>query len=215
VITMYLCFLAGGAVLPILSFLFGSFGNGTDVDVDIGADLDMNADIGVDMETGIDIGTNIDTGADIDVGEGVGNTFSIGLLPTSLMSLSALAITFGAVGGVMSFTGKGKALTFVVAVITGYLASVIIQTILKTLKKAQKESDGINENELMLYDGKVVDTILPGQLGSVSFTTLKKVLVSYPARCSDENLKLETGKIVKVIEINNGIFLVEPKNKYE
>ena len=131
------------------------------------------------------------------------------------MSLSALAITFGAVGSVMTMTGRGSILTFVVAAITGYIAAVIVQTIIKTLKKIQKRNYGINENELLMYDGKVVDTILPGQLGTVSFTTLKDVHVSYPARCADEMLKLETGRLVKALEVNNGIFTVEPKNKYE
>ena len=115
----------------------------------------------------------------------------------------------------MSYSEKGKIITFIVALFTGYIASVIVQTIVKTLKKIQKRNYGIDENELLLYDGKVVDTILPGQLGTVSFTTLKDILVSYPARCSDEGLKLETGKIVKAKEIKNGIFIVEPKNKYE
>jgi len=68
---------------------------------------------------------------------------------------------------------------------------------------------------LLLYDGKIVDTILPGQLGSVSFTTLSNVLVTYPARCADESLKLASGKVVKVIDKKNGVFIVEPKNKYE
>jgi hypothetical protein len=195
VITLYLCFLAGGAVLPILSALFGFLGDGMDADID--ADLD------------------VEVGADIDPGLEVDTMFSIGLLPSSLMALSALAITFGAVGAIMSIAGKGKVITFVIALIAGYIASVFIQTIVKTLKKIQKRNVGIDENELLLYDGKVVDTILPGQLGTVSFVTLQEVRVSYPAKCSDAGLKLETGKIVKAIEIKDGIFIVEPKNKYE
>lgn len=242
-VTMYLCFLAGGAVLPIISFIFGAFGDGADVDVDTDVDIGTGVDIGTDLDvdTGVDIGADVDVDTDMDIdtdvdagvvadisttadlnmetgsdlGTGADTVFSIGLLPTSLMSLSALAITFGAVGGVMSLTGKGKIITFVAALIAGYLASVVVQTIVKTLKNIQKGNTGINENELMLYDGKIVDTILPGQLGSVSFTTLKNVMVSYPAKCSDESLKLETGRIVKVKEMKNGIFLVEPKNKYE
>jgi hypothetical protein len=192
---MYLCFLAGGAVLPIISALFGFLGDGIDADVD--ADVD------------VEVGTDIDPGLEVDT------MFSIGLLPSSLMAISALAITFGAVGAIMSITGKGKIITLVIALIAGYIASVVIQTIVKSLKKVQKRNVGIDENELLLYDGKVVDTILPGQLGTVSFVTLQGVRVSYPAKCSNEGLKLETGKIVKAIEIKDGIFIVEPKNKYE
>ncbi len=207
-VTIYLCFLAGGAVLPFLSVLIGSLGGSSDVDADVDLDTDLMLDS--DIDTGADMGSVAD-GLELDTGAGL----SIGLLPTSLMSLSALAIIFGAVGSVMTMSGRGNILTFVVAAITGYIAAVIVQTIIKTLKKIQKRHYGINENELLMYDGKVVDTILPGQLGTVSFTTLKDVHVSYPARCTDGLIKLETGRLVKAIEVNNGIFTVEPKNKYE
>ncbi|MGB8453137.1 MAG: hypothetical protein WCD89_12515 [Anaerocolumna sp.] len=204
-ITIYLCFLAGGAVLPFVSFILGSLSDG--IDTDVNADVDMH----VDMDTHVDL----DTHADLDIGTDANSIFSIGLIPSSLMSLSALAITFGAVGGIMSYDGKGKGITLAAASIAGYIASVIVQTIIKTLKRVQKNSYGIDENELLLYDGKVVDTILPGQLGTVSFTTLKDVMVSYPAKCIDKNVRLETGKIVKAVELKDGIFIVEAKNKYE
>jgi hypothetical protein len=206
-VTIYLCFLAGGAVLPVLSVLLGSLGGGSDVDADVGVDTDLDLD--TDLDTEAVMGSA--DGPELDTGSGL----SIGLLPTSLMSLSALALIFGAVGSVMTMTGRGNILTFVVAAITGYIAAVIVQTIIKTLKKIQKRNYGVNENELLMYDGMVVETILPGQLGTVSFNTLKDVHVSYPARCADEKLRLETGRHVKALEINNGIFTVEPKNKYE
>lgn len=226
-LTMYLCFLAGGAVLPVISFIFGALGDGADVnvDTDLDMDLDMDLDVDVDMDVDADVGTglNLDAGAgsaspietELDPGSGVDSIFSIGFLPTSLMALSALAITFGAVGGIMTSTGKGETVTLIAAAISGYIASVIVQTIIKTLKRAQGGNNVVDENELMLYDGKVIDTILPGQIGSISFTTLKNVLVSYPAKCSDESLKLEPGRLVRVVEKRNGVFIVEPKNKYE
>lgn len=209
-VTIYLCFLAGGAVLPFLNILLGSLSGGSDTDIDMDTDLDVGGELGdgLDMEAGSD---PLSGGSDLDVG----SALSIGLLPTSLMSLSALAITFGAVGSVMTLTGSNSLLTFVVAAITGYITAVVVQTLIKTLKRIQKRNYGINENELLMYDGKVIDTILPGQLGTVSFYTLKHVHVSYPARCADEQLKLEAGRIVKALEVTNGIVMVEPKNKYE
>jgi len=217
VITIYLCFLAGGAVLPIISFALGFLSNGADTDIDTDVDADFDADADPGADAGPDTGTGADShiSSDIHAGAGGESFFALGLLPTSLLSISALAITFGAVGSLMTIGSIGKYLTFFVAVIVGYAASVIVQTILKSLKKVQTFNNGINENELLLYDGKVVDTILPGQLGTVSFLTLKNVLVSYPARCADQSLRLETGKIVKVLEFKDGIFIVEPKNKYE
>lgn len=209
-ITVYLCFLAGGAVLPLLSVLLGSLGSGSEVDVD--ADVTIDADIDVDGAP--DMGADMDvdfSGQDFDAG----SVLSIGFLPTSLMALSAVAITFGAVGSVMELLDSNSILTFVVAAIAGYLVGVVVQTIIKTLKRIQKRNYGINENELLMYDGKVVDTILPGQLGTVSFHTLGEVHVSYPARCADAKLRLETGRIVKALEVSNGICIVEPKNKYE
>lgn len=224
-LTVYLCFLAGGTVLPLVSFIAGSFGNGADTDLDV----DVNADAGIDVNSGFDTDTDLDVGSGInsdhggdlggdtgiDVSTASDSIVTLGLLPTSLMSVSSLAITFGAVGSIMTFTGKGRVITFVIAVIAGYFASVIVQSIIKSLKKAQTRSSGIDENELMLYDGTIIDTVLPGQLGSVSFVTLKDLRVSYPAKCTDAALRLETGRIVKVKEIQNGVFIVEPKNKYE
>lgn len=215
-LTVYLCFLAGGVVFPFISFIFGFLNN--DVDTDLNADPGADADLGTD--TAMDMGADMDTEADTAIPEinaptDTGSIVSFGLIPTSLMSVSSLAITFGAVGGVMTFAGAGKIITFAVSVFAGYLASVVVQTIIKSLKKAQTRSYGINENELLLYEGTVVDTILPGQLGSVSFVTLKNVRVTYPAKCVSEGLRLETGRVVKAVEIKNGVFVVEPKNKYE
>ncbi|HKL79472.1 MAG TPA: hypothetical protein VJ888_03430 [Mobilitalea sp.] len=230
-ITMYLCFLVGGAVLPFVSTLFGFFSDGVDtdvgadmdVDVDLDVDLDFDVDLNLDVDTGLDLDTGFDADADIDVGSGAdmgngadtGGFLSIGLFPSSLMSLSAMAITFGAVGAIRSYGEKGVIITLVIALIAGYVASVIVQSLIKTLRKVQKRNDCASENEIVLYDGKVIDTILPGQLGTVSFLTLNNILVSYPAKCKDEMLKLETGRIVKAIELKNGVIIIEPKNKYE
>lgn len=218
-ITIYLCFLAGGAVFPLISFLFGFLNN----DVDADMDADPGADFDSDVDSGFDAGSHAGSGAEAgtgvspvaDVSSGFNSLISVGLFPTSLLSVSALAVTFGAVGGIMTLMGAGKIITFALSVLAGYFMSVVVQSLIKSLKKAQTRSSVVNENELLLYDGTVVDTILPGQLGSVSFVTLKNVRVSYPAKCVLEDLRLEAGKIVRVVEIKNGVFIVEPKNKYE
>jgi hypothetical protein len=224
VLTLYLCFLAGGIVFPLISFLFGFLGNDVDADVDTGIDVDtdIDMDMDLDMDLDADVSADFDADADIDApvhldtaSDAEAPILSLGLLPTSFWSLSALAVAFGAVGAVMTLTDRGTIITFIVSAVVGYFSSVIVQSIIRTLKKAQTRSSGINENELLLYDGKIIDTVLPGQLGTVSFVTLTNVLVSYPARCLDPEMKLETGRIVKVIEYKNGIFIVEPKNKYE
>lgn len=229
-LTLYICFLAGGAVLPVISFILGFVNNLTDADVDVDTDIDVDTDLDLDMDADIDISTDLDADADLDLdadpdadmdtdmvvgSELIESAFTLALFPTSLMSLSTLAIVFGAIGSIMTLTGKGAILSFIIAVISGYLASITVQTILKTLKRVQTRNSAINENELMLYDGTVVDTILPGQMGSVSFVSLSNIRVNYPSRCADESLKLSTGRAVKVKEIKNGIMIVEPKNKYE
>ncbi len=247
-LTVYLCFLAGGAVLPLISFAFGFLGNGADADagvdfdtpdVSVDAGIDVGFDTGIDtgidagFDTGIDAGLDAGTGADIDPvfqadldpgmalgtagdpGQGIGDMIAIGLLPTSSMALSALAVVFGAIGSILTYKGTGNIITFIAAIVFGYVAAVIVQSLIKTLKRIQVDNTGVDEKELLLYEGTVVDTILPGQLGTVSFVTLKNIRVSYPAKCADEQLRLPTGRTVKVLEIKNGIFIVEPKNKYE
>lgn len=252
-LTFYLCFLAGGLVLPVLNLIMGFLSNDLDTDVDtdidvdadididldgevdlhigsemsadsdfdIGSDLDVNSDLDTDFDTDMDrieAPTTVQTNTDVNTGINFNpdqHMFSLSLLPSSLLSISALAITFGATGAVMTLGDVGWLLTIIISTIFGYICSIIIQSIIKTLKKVQTRSYGINENELLLYDGTVVDTILPGQLGSVSFLTLKNVRVSYPAKCADANMKIEAGRIIKAKEFKNGIFIVEPKNKYE
>lgn len=213
----YLCFLAGGFVIPLISVIAGFISDGadtdvsTDIDVDVDIDMDMDADLSADASFDSEMDVHTDMSTDVS-GDGI---LTIGFLPTSLMAISALAIMFGAVGAIMSYTGKGKVITFILSLVVGYVASVVIQTIVKTLKKVQTRNYGISERELLLYDGKVVDTILPGQLGTVSFTTLKNVSVSFPARCEDSSLRLPSGKIVKPTDLKDGIVIVKPKNKYE
>ncbi len=219
--TFYLCFLAGGAVLPFISFAFGFLGNGSDVDTstefDASADVDMDADLDGTLDGVInsDVSTSTADGIEGDSIQGTNSILALGLLPTSAMALSTLAIVFGAVGSIMTYKGVTGIITFIVSIIIGYVAAVIVQSFIRTLKKIQVENTGVDEEELLLYDGTIVDTILPGQLGTVSFLTLKNIRVSYPARCADEEMRLSTGRVVRVIERKNGIFIVEPKNKYE
>ncbi len=208
---MYLCFLAGGVVLPFLSFAFGFLSDGIGADVDADINTDFGTDIGTDI--GMDASPDVVDVPQVTIESG--SMISVGLLPTSFHALSAFAIIFGAVGAVMTLKSIPTIITLPVGLVSGYLVAVLAQTILQTLKKIQTRNYAVDENELLLYEGVVVDTILPGQLGTVSFLTLEEIRVSYPAICSDETLKLETGKQVKVIEKREGVFIVEPKHKYE
>ncbi len=216
--TVYLCFLAGGAVLPLISFVFGFLGNGTDVDAgtnfDAAPDLNMDVDLNMDMDMDAGFDTAGHPDADLSTGE-IHSILALGLLPASSMALSTLAIVFGMIGSIMTYKGVAGIITLPVAIAAGYVAAVIVQSFINTLKRIQVDNTGVDEKELILYDGTVVDTILPGQLGTVSFLTLKNIRVSYPAKCVDEEIRLPAGRVVRVIEKKNGIFIVEPKNKYE
>lgn len=225
--TLYLCFMAGGAVLPIISAIGGALGGHSDID----ANADVHADIHADVHTDMHIDHHIDIGGHhhIDIGHHDGDVgghsgdidshldsgLAIGLIPTSFIALSALSLVFGTVGELMTIGNKGKILTLVVALVSGYLASVIVQSTIKTLKRLQVRNYGVKENEVLAYDGTIIDTILPGAIGSVSFTTLKGVMVSFPARCVDKEAKVQAGKVVVVKELVDGICYVELKNKYE
>lgn len=229
--TVYLCFLAGGAVLPLISFVFGFLGHGTDVDsgmdFDAAPDLhmdippSMDVDVSMDADTGFgtaghsDLDLSTAAGIDGDPGQGIHSMLALGLLPASSMALSTLAIVLGMIGSIMTYKGVAGIITLPVAIAAGYVAAVIVQSFIKTLRRIQVDNTGIDEKELILYDGTVVDTILPGQLGTVSFLTLKNIRVSYPAKCVDEEIRLPAGRVVRVVEKRNGIFIVEPKNKYE
>lgn len=211
--TVYICFLVGGAIIPLISTILSIFDGHADFDGNIDTEITTDTDIGGvidDVDVGID--SHIDCDCDLHTG---GGGVVLGLFPTSLIALSAVSAFFGLVGTVMSASGYNRVLTIVVSIIVGYIAGVIAQTIIKSLKKIQVRNYGINTNEVLAYDGKVVDTILPGKLGTVSFTTLKGILVSYQAKCIDETKKIEAGKIVRVIELQGNVCIVDLKNKYE
>lgn len=144
-------------------------------------------------------------GLHIDVSINIGGT-GLCLLPLSIQSICAGLLVFGATG-MMLIDGKNRVLCNIIAIAFGYLVSIIVQTLIRKLKKI--ENTTYSTDELLLFDAKVVNTIVVGGFGSVSITTLDGITSSYPAKAKDPTLSIHQDTKVRVLYFEKNIAIVE------
>lgn len=180
-----------GFLIPLITLVFGGLFDGV---------LD-----GIDWLDGI---TSIDLDFGIDVGD-----FDICFLPFSIQSICAGLLVFGAVGKVL----EGGALTTIavtlIAVAVGYVVAVLVQTMIRRLKKV--ENTTYSTDQLLLYDAKVVNTIVKGGFGSISITTNDGITSTYPAKAEDPNAVIRQNSLVNVVEFRNNVAIVVEKDLLE
>ena len=172
---IYLVCMILGIVFPLLNLIFDFFDSTLDV-------LFSNIEF-----------LEID-GADVD----------LWFLPLSANSMFGFLLFFGGSGRLLKFTGKSSIVIFLLACAIGYAAAVIIQSLIRKLKRV--ESPSINVTDLLLYEGKVEHEIAEQGYGSVSFWIHNRV-VTYPARSLDGHRILQEA-IVRVKEIQDQNVLV-------
>lgn len=127
-------------------------------------------------------------------------------LPLSANSIFGFLLFFGGSGRLLKYTGKGNISIFLIACVIGYVAAILIQLLIRKLKKV--ESPSINMTDLLLYEGKVENAIAEKGYGSVSFW-VHDTVVTYPAKSFDGH-KILQGTTVKVKEIQEqNIVVVE------
>lgn len=160
-----------GFVIPLIMFLMGSV-------------LHVFNEFG-DVLEGISDG--------FDFSFEIGDT-CVSFLPLSVHSICAALLVFGTVGKMM-FHGNNLILTNVAAAAGGYLAAVGIQTFINRLKKVDHST--YSTEQLLLFDAKVVNTIIPGGFGSISITTPDGNTRTYPAKCIDSSVRI--GSSAKVV----------------
>ena len=142
---------------------------------------------------------------DVDIGD-----VQLSLLPLSINSICAGLLVFGGIGYLLQ-TGSVMALVWinVIAIASGYLVAVIVQTMIRQLKKV--EHPAYKEKELLLSDAKVINRIPADGLGAVSIELPGSSSVSYPAR-SYNNEMIPQDTPVEVVEITDGIVVARPKD---
>ena len=147
---------------------------------------------------------------DLDIGD-----TSIGLLPLSIHSICAGLLLFGTCGRLI-YRGDNLVLTNVISVAAGYVAAVIVHTFIKKLKKV--ENTTYSKEQLLLFDAKVVNTILPGSFGSISVSTFDGITNSFPAKAEDPHETIRQDEIVSIVRFERNVAIVKIKDlarKYE
>lgn len=134
--------------------------------------------------------------ADFDV------NIDLAFLPLSGVSICTGLITFGGVGYLSRNPWFGGA--------AAYIAAMIIYTIIRRLKKVKNES--MDREELYLCDGKVINTVLPGGLGTVEFDNIKGVSTTYVCRAEDKTMQLKQNTEVVLVDFDGEVAIVRRKD---
>lgn len=125
-------------------------------------------------------------------------------LPISGVSLCTALITFGGMGLLLHnpFIAGGIA----------YIAAMIVQTIIRRLKKVENEA--MNREELYLCDGKIINTVLPGGLGTVEFDNIKGISATFACRTVNREEMLKQNTVVELVDFDGEIAVVKKKDTF-
>lgn len=128
----------------------------------------------------------------------------LAFLPISGVSLCTGLITFGGLG--LLFYNPW------IAGVSAYIAAMIVQTIIRRLKKVDHEA--MNRDELFLCDGKIINTVLPGGLGTVEFDNIKGSSTTFACRAMSKEEMLKQNTVVELVDFEEEIALVRRKDTF-
>lgn len=143
-------------------------------------------------------------GLDFDLSIDIGDT-SICLIPVSMQSICAGLLLFGTVGKIV-FNGENYIMANVAAVLSGYVAAAAVQTLIHRLKKV--DNSPRSQNELLMCDTTITNTIPVGGYGSVSIKTDKGATLSYPAKAQDPSETIRQDTSVHIIYFEKNVAIV-------
>ena len=177
-----------GIVIPLISLILGSISEIIDSIFD-----------------GI---SNIFDGLHLDFSIEIGDA-SICLIPISIQSICAGILIFGG-SGKLIYNGHNLLIANVIAVGGGYLAAVAIQTLIKRLKKAEHTT--YSQEQLLLFDAKVINTIITGGYGSISIKTYDGIASTYPAKALNPKEEIRQDTIVSIVRFERNTAIVKLKD---
>jgi len=178
-----------GITIPLITLLLGSLGDLFEFAFD-GVLQMLDASIGFD--------------ASIDF---AGIDFC--LLPLSVQCLSGGALMFGGVGMLM-YNGSNKIMTNIVAGIVAYIVAALLQTLIHWMKRV--ENTTYSKEQLLLFDAKVVNSILKGSYGSVSVTSNDGITTVYPAKADNSEISIRQDTVVEIVRFERNIAIVREKD---
>lgn len=128
----------------------------------------------------------------------------LAFLPLSGTSICGGIAMFGAVGLTVN--------NLIISIVVAYIFAVLVQIGVTKLKKS-KSGDTLKKEDLYMYTGKIVNTVLPGKCGCVLFQALDGTRVKYPCKSDDETQKIVDGTEVKLIRFDKSIAIIELDDK--
>ena len=134
--------------------------------------------------------------------------FDIDFLPLSGNSICMGLVIFGSVGWTLTNFIDSKTFVIIVALISAYIASVIMQSIIRWLKRYSFEPKDMTD--AVGKTGVVVNAIMSDGYGSVRINMGQDSAIVMPA-LSKDGAGIEQDAIVEILEINNHVVVVQKK----
>lgn len=194
--TLYICFIVGGFVIPVINVAAGALGGVFhlgDVDIDVDADMDLDVDSDLDLST--DAAT---PGA------------SHNPIPVNLMTLSFAAVVFGAVGR-LTLGRMGVLSGLVVSVVCGMAAGALLGRLV-VLPLKRNRANATSFRRLRGTEGVVKLEIRDDFIGTISIPSATGSLVTYSARPAPGFHTLPIGQKVMIVgvEPDREVCIVQP-----
>ena len=140
-----------------------------------------------------------------------GSDMVLDFLPFSINSLCLWALVFGCTG--MIFNGKlSEPALIVIGIVAGYICAVILQSIIKRLKKV--ENFAAEKSEILLSRGTVSNAIPKGGVGAVSILLSTGSNVTYPAKAEDGE-PIKQDKEVNILRFDGDYVIVQSTSYLE
>ena len=126
----------------------------------------------------------------------------------TIQGILSFIMCFGIFGLAASQAGNGAMLAIIVGVVTGVISMWMISKVFQMMYSL--ESDGtVKYHEAIGAKGTVYQSILPGEAGKVQ-VEFTGALRTSTAVASDESIKIDTGKFIKVVGNVGETLVVEP-----
>jgi membrane protein implicated in regulation of membrane protease activity len=191
---IYLIALIVGGFFVTLSLLGGG-DTDADADFDIDADADLDIDLDADADFDADAG-----GADVHADFGSGPGF-VDLL--SIRALFLFAAFFGLTGTLLSMSGSAEPFTAIFSVLTGLVAGLGGNYLIKRVGYAHVSSD-ISTNDLQGRTARVLLPFDPGEKGKITLE-VKGSRMQLVARSLGEEVTFNRGDEVVVVRMDGSI----------
>jgi membrane protein implicated in regulation of membrane protease activity len=182
---IYMILFLVGVIYAVVTFLLGGF-------------LDI-----------VHLGTHIDTHVDGHI-DCSGATHTLTVSPLKPIVIVSFITVFGGVGTVGSHYKVSPLPLFAISFIAAYLtAFVLYRFVMIPLYKAQNTS-AVSQEELVGLYATVISSIMESGFGTISYV-VNGSIYNAPAQHVNKEF-IPQGEEVKIVEIKNNVFYVEPLN---